>query len=159
MNMTDWNSMNLNHVAGDAWANLEKEKEKLADLGKHWDEGSTTVRAKDQSLEMKFDGRGELTDLTFNPSKYRAMAPAELASVIIETLRKGRAESQEKITQLMGAPSIPGLDMEGLTSGKVRPEEMINSLMEPMLKTLKGFGIDVEPRKPADHQREGRDNG
>ncbi|MFE0022039.1 YbaB/EbfC family nucleoid-associated protein [Amycolatopsis sp. NPDC059021] len=157
--MTDWNSMDPNQVAEDAWATLEKEKQKLAELGKHWDEATTTVRAKDQSLEMKFDGRGELTDLTFNTSKYRSMAPAELASVIVETLRKGRAESQQKVSELMGTAAVPGLDLDGLTSGKVRPDEMINSLMGPMLETLSGFGLDIQPPKPENHKREARENG
>ncbi|MFD9888104.1 YbaB/EbfC family nucleoid-associated protein [Amycolatopsis sp. NPDC059027] len=157
--MIDWNSTDPTQAVDEAWAKLEEEKQKLAELGKHWDEETTTVRAKDQSLEMKFDGRGELTDLTFNTSKYRSMAPAELASVIVETLRKGRAESQQKISELMGGPGIPGLDLDGLVSGKVRPDEMINSLMGPMLETLNGFGIDIEPPKPENQRREARENG
>ncbi|GAA1981824.1 YbaB/EbfC family nucleoid-associated protein [Amycolatopsis minnesotensis] len=157
--MTDWNSTDPNQAVDDAWAALEKEKRKLADLGKHWDEASTTVRAKDQSLEMKFDGRGELTDLTFNTSKYRELAPAQLASVIIETLRKGRVESQQKVSELMGTSSVPGLDLDGLTSGNVRPDEMINSLMGPMLEALNGFGVDIEPPKPENRDRETREHG
>ncbi|GAA4531756.1 YbaB/EbfC family nucleoid-associated protein [Amycolatopsis samaneae] len=157
--MTDWHSMDTDQAVDQAWAKLEEEKEKLAELGKHWDEASTTIRAKDQSLEMTFDGRGELTELTFNPSKYREMPPAQLASVIIETLRKGRAESQQKMSELMGTPAIPGLDLDGLISGKVRPDEMINSMMGPMLETLSGFGLDIEPPKPANQKREAREHG
>lgn len=162
--MTDWSPMDPSLAVDKAWATLEKEKQKLAELGDHWDEASTTVRAKDQSLEMKFDGRGELTELTFNTSKYREMAPAQLASVIVETLRKGREESQQKISDLMGNAGIPGLDLEGLTSGKVRPDEMINSLMGPMLETLSGFGLDIEMpkpenQKPENPKPEARENG
>src|ERR687886_443798 len=105
--MADWDSVDPTHTAEYAWSAVEKETRKLSDLGKHWDEASTTVRAKDDSLEMTFDGRGELVDLVFNTSKYRAMPPAKLARVIVDTLKDGRAQAQQKVSDLMGLGSIP----------------------------------------------------
>jgi hypothetical protein len=157
--MADWNSADPASVADDAMAALERESRKLADLGKHWDEASTTVRSKDHSLEMTFDGRGELVDLVFNAQKYRAMPPAQLAKVIIETQKRGRAEAQQKMNELMGMSDIPGLDLNGLTTGQVRPDEMLSALVGPMFETLNDFGVDVGRPRPADHKREERGNG
>jgi DNA-binding protein YbaB len=151
--MADWNSADPERAMASAMAMFEDESRKLAELGRHWDEASTTVRAKDHSLEMTFDGRGELVDLVFNSSKYRAMPPAQLASVIIETLRAGREQAQQKMNELMGVPDIPGLDLQGLASGKVRPDEMINSLIGPMFDTLNDFGVDSPRPKQNDHTR------
>jgi hypothetical protein len=156
MTMADWNSVDPTRAMEDAWATLETEARKLSDLGKHWDEASTVVRAKDHSLEMTFDGRGELVDLVFNAAKYRALAPAQLAQVIIETLRRGREQAQQKMSELMGSPEVPGLDLNGLASGKVRPDEMLNSLIGPMFETLQSFGVDAEPPRPANRKREER---
>jgi DNA-binding protein YbaB len=154
--MADWNSADPDQAMDAAMAMFENESRKLADLGKHWDEASTTVRAKDHSLEMTFDGRGELVDLVFNSSKYRAMPPAQLAQVIIETLRAGRAEAQQKMAELMGVPDIPGLDLNGLVSGQVRPDQMINSLIGPMFETLNDFGVDAPRPRPDNGTREER---
>lgn len=126
--MVNWNS------ADEAWAAFEDEARKLGELGKLWAETSTTIRAKDHSLEMTFDGRGEPVDLVFNGSKYRQLAPAQLAQTIIETLHNGRAQAQEKMAELMGTPDLPGLDVNGLITGKVRPDELINALVGPMLE-------------------------
>jgi hypothetical protein len=159
--MGDWNSADPSGTAESAWAKVEEETRKLGELGKHWDEASTTVRAKDHSFEMTFDGRGELVDLVFNSSKYRAMPPAKLAQGIIETLREGRAQAQQKANDLMGFGDIPGLDLDGLTSGQLKPEDMLNALMAPMLQTMEEFGVDVNgARQQAKNgKREERDHG
>lgn len=156
--MADWNSAGADPagVAEQAWATFEAEARKLGELGKLWEEASTTVRTKDQSLEMTFDGRGELVDLVFNGSKYRNMAPAQLASVIVETLQKGRAQAQEKMAELMGTPDIPGLDLNGLATGKVKPDEMLNALIGPIFDGLDSFGVDVDLPRPGNRKREER---
>ncbi|MFE3785973.1 YbaB/EbfC family nucleoid-associated protein [Amycolatopsis sp. NPDC059090] len=143
----DWGSLGGDAQKGleDAVAALEAERRKLGEIGKLWDEASTTVRAKDRSLEMTFDGRGELVELTFNGDRYRKLAPQQLASVILETLRKGRAQAQEKLAGAMGGGvGIPGLDIEGVAAGKVRPDEMFQSLLGPMLEGLGGMGLGVD---------------
>lgn len=137
--MVNWNS------AEEAWEAFEDEARKLGELGKLWAESSTTVRTRDHSLEMTFDGRGEPVDLVFNGSKYRQLAPAQLAQIIIETLRKGRAQAQEKMAELMGTPDIPGLDVNGLVTGRIRPDELINALVGPMLE-----GFDEAPEERRD---------
>jgi hypothetical protein len=132
-----------------AWATFETEMEKLGELGKHWDEARTTVHPKDRLLTMTLDGRGELVELVFNGSKYRTLPPAQLAQIIVETLQKGRVEAQQKMSDLMGENSVPGLDLAGMAAGEVRPDEMIKSMFGPMLE---GFGLDIDlsgrrPRK------------
>lgn len=159
--MGDWNSADPSGTAENALAKVAEETRKLGELGKHWDEATTTVRARDHSVEMTFDGRGELVDLVFNAAKYRAMPPAKLAQVIIETLREGRAQAQRKTNELMGFGDIPGLDLDGLASGQVRPDEMLNALMAPMLQTMEEFGVDVAGvrQQVKNGNREDRDNG
>ncbi|TDV42171.1 YbaB/EbfC family nucleoid-associated protein [Actinophytocola oryzae] len=142
--MADWNSADPTQAMDAAFAMFENESRKLAELGKHWEEASTTVRAKDHSLEMTLDGRGELVELVFNASKYRAMPPAQLAQVIVETLRQGRVQAQQKMNDLMGIPEIPGMDLAGLANGQVRPDEMISQLIGPMFDTLNEFGVEAE---------------
>jgi hypothetical protein len=146
--MVDWTS-SFGSDAGieEAMAALEAEKSKLEKLGQLWQEERTTVRAKDHSLSMTFDGRGDLVELVFNESKYRSMAPAQLASVVLETLRKGRSQSLQKMTELMGTGSVHGMDMGALVSGKFDPMEMMDALISPIMEAG-GLGDSVVGRKP-----------
>ncbi|QKV74010.1 YbaB/EbfC family DNA-binding protein [Amycolatopsis sp. Hca4] len=120
----------------EAMAALQREREKLDKLSALWRDGRTTVRAKDQSLSMTFDGRGELVEMAFNEGKYRSLAPAQLASVVVETLQRGKAESMAKVAELMGTGSTSGLDYGAVASGKADPRELLDSLISPMLDSV-----------------------
>ncbi|WP_237774037.1 YbaB/EbfC family nucleoid-associated protein [Actinosynnema sp. ALI-1.44] len=159
--MADWSATGADpdRAMAKALASFEAESRKLEELGKHWEEASTTVRAKDHSLEVTVDGRGELVDLVFNGAKYRKLAPAQLARMIIETLQAARTQAMAKMSDLMGASGIPGLDMNGLVSGKLKPEEMLNALVGPMLDTLEGFGVESPLPRPADRDRKEQGGG
>ncbi|MER5393455.1 YbaB/EbfC family DNA-binding protein [Saccharopolyspora sp. NPDC002686] len=121
-----------------AMAALDEERQRLDEISRIRREETTVVQAKDHSLEMTFDGNGELAELKFNGAKYRTMAPAQLASVIVETLRVGRAQSMEKITSLLSSDLLPGIDLAGVMSGKVDPQSVVDAFMEPMLGMLDG---------------------
>jgi DNA-binding protein YbaB len=140
-----------------AMASFEAESKKLAELGRHWAESSTTARAKDRSLEITVDGRGELVDIVFNSAKYRTLAPPRLAQTIVETLQSARAQAMAKMSDLMGPSGIPGLDLDGLVTGKIKPEEMLDALAGPMLDTLEGFGVESPLPRPAG--RAGKEHG
>jgi hypothetical protein len=128
----------------DPMARLEGERRRLDDLGKVWNEEKTTVRAKDNTFSMTFDGRGDLTEVTFHGSKYKTIAPTELGHRIVETLRQGRTESLEKMAATMNPEGVPGLDVMGIATGKVDPRKAIDALMAPLLE---GFGAPVrDPR-------------
>ncbi|WIX98209.1 YbaB/EbfC family DNA-binding protein [Amycolatopsis mongoliensis] len=120
----------------EALATLERERAKIGKLSELWREGRTTVRAKDQSLSMTFDGRGEVVDLVFNESKYRLLAPAQLANVVVETLQRGKAECMAKMSEVMGAGSASGIDYGEVASGKVDPQQVLESLIGPMLGSV-----------------------
>ncbi len=120
----------MRRMKDEALAALDQQREVARETSRVWREETTTVTAEDRSMSMAFDGRGELTGITFNGSKYRSMAPAQLASVIVEMVRKGRAESMAKLTA--HAPAVPGLDLDGLINGTSDPAEMLEKLLGPM---------------------------
>jgi DNA-binding protein YbaB len=153
--MTDWNAANFRSLdeAGEAaLAALEREQRKLADVTRVIDEETVTVRAKDRSLSITLDGRGEVTNIAFNGTKYRAMAPAELAHLLVETIRAGRAQCVQKMAEAMGQPSLPGIDFAELASGNVNPMEVFDKLITPFLG--EDFGGIVG--RPGRESREGK---
>jgi hypothetical protein len=127
---------------------LAAEQRKLHAMDSKIAEETTTVQAKDRSFSMTFDGRGELTSMTFQGEKYRKMAPAQLANLIVETLRAGRAECMEKLSDFAGEPILPGVDFRDLASGKVSPSELFDSLLSPMIDEVNGvLGRDSDAER------------
>ncbi|WP_033288614.1 YbaB/EbfC family nucleoid-associated protein [Amycolatopsis jejuensis] len=156
--MVDWSMANTDpeRALDEAWKTMEAEKQKLERLGKHWDEATIKVRTKDQSFEMTFDGRGELTDLAFNGDRYRKLPPAQLARMIVDTVTKGRAEAQQKMNEVMGVNPVPGLDLEGVASGKVRPDELLESLLAPMMEGITSLELSNADEPSSAQKRERR---
>jgi DNA-binding protein YbaB len=110
-----------------AMRTFEGEQRKLTDLQQKMEEDSSTVRSKDRSLSMTFDGRGELTGMKFHGTKFRSMAPAELAHLIVETVRAGRTQYLEKMSEDMGE-LMPGLNFADLASGQANPGKILESM-------------------------------
>ncbi|EWM19092.1 YbaB/EbfC family nucleoid-associated protein [Kutzneria sp. 744] len=153
--MNDWNAANfrsLDEASEAALAALEREQRKLADVTRVIDEETVTVRAKDRSLSITLDGRGEVTNIAFNGTKYRAMAPAELAHLLVETIRAGRAQCVQKMTAAMGQPALPDIDFAELASGNLNPMEVFDKLITPFLG--EDFGGIVG--RPGKESREGK---
>ncbi|ANY07694.1 YbaB/EbfC family nucleoid-associated protein [Pseudonocardia sp. HH130630-07] len=131
----------------DPMAIVEAERRKLDEVGRVWDEESSTVRAKDNTFTMTFDGRGEISELTFHGNRYRTLAPAELATRIIDAVKQGRLQSIEKMAEKTG--SIPGLDVVGIATGKVDPRKAIDALMAPFLEDVHAPGVHNREQRGA----------
>jgi hypothetical protein len=136
------------HGTDDPMARLDAERRRLDDLGRVWQEEKTTVRAKDNTFSMTFDGRGDLTEVTFHGSKYKTIAPTELGHRIVETLKQGRLESLEKMAATMNPDSLGGLDLVGIATGKVDPRKALDAVMAPLLE-----GIGAPVYDPKDTRR------
>lgn len=116
---------------------LEQERARVGEVSRVWKEEQTTVVAKDRSFTMTFDGRGDLTDLSFHGTRYRSLAPTELAHLIVATLQSGRLQALERTAAIVQeGGGADGLDLVGLATGKVDPSEMIESLMGSMFAEM-----------------------
>ena len=116
----------------DALVALDNEQRKLREFQEAVAEASTTVRSKDRMISATFDGRGELTELKFHNTRYREMAPAELANAIVKTLADGRGKALAGMAELNGAPKIPGVDFAELASGKADLDKVMGALLGPL---------------------------
>ncbi|UOZ06954.1 YbaB/EbfC family DNA-binding protein [Amycolatopsis sp. WQ 127309] len=156
MVMSEWDSpVDAERALEKAMADLDSERRKLSELGRVWRDEKTTIKSKDQSLSMTFDGRGDLVDLVFNESKYRALPPAQLASVLLETLRRGRAQSMTRMSEVMGlGERTGGMDLSSFASGDFDPEKLIGSLLGPMYEKMDDFGVPM-PGRDAPRRQEG----
>jgi DNA-binding protein YbaB len=108
---------------------LADEQRKLAEFQRKMAEASTVVESANKMVTATFDGRGELVKLTFNNTKFRAMAPAELATTLMDTIKRGRTAAFGQIDQMAGGDVLPGVNFGDLAAGKVDINEMVGTLM------------------------------
>ncbi|SDT66425.1 YbaB/EbfC family nucleoid-associated protein [Actinoplanes derwentensis] len=108
---------------------LAEEQRKLEDFQRKMNEATTVVESSNKMVTATFDGRGELTGLTFNTTRYRTMSPTELASTMLETLRRGRGTAFGKIDEMTGGDVLPGIKFGDLAAGKVDINDVVGTLL------------------------------
>ena len=126
---------------------LEAERRKLRSFQEQMTELTTVVHSPDRMLSMTFTGQGELSKLTFNTTKYRTMAPKELAHVIVTTLAAGRAEAMGKLGDIMGPGALPGTSFSELASGKADLSAVLDNLLSPALQWIADEGHGQPDRR------------
>ncbi|MER5276854.1 YbaB/EbfC family DNA-binding protein [Streptomyces sp. NPDC002809] len=132
----------------EALAEFEETRAKLGEAAATAARISATVMAKDRSVEATVGAQGELTHLRFPTVRYRTMAPAQLASVLMSTIAAARARAAGELAEVYRPfGPIPGLKPDSAqeapgagTFGEVDWGELFAPLIEE--------GLPVPPEQP-----------
>jgi DNA-binding protein YbaB len=81
-------------------ANLTQAQERVAKI-------SRTERSKNRAASVTVDAHGRVTGIEFHGTKYRAMAPAELADLLVTTIRAATAAAHGEVQATMNG-LLPG---------------------------------------------------
>jgi DNA-binding protein YbaB len=114
----------------EALAQAGQAREALSEL-------SATATSKDRLVTATVDARGTLTELKFNSSRYRSMAPSELSAVLTETIGRAQREVTSQMMETFGG--IDGFDLDSVKDMlSSRPEhaelhEMLDAFTEGRL--------------------------
>jgi hypothetical protein len=156
--MTDWISQyrSIEEANDAAMATVERERKKISELTRQMNENTTTVRSKDRSFTVDFDGRGEVIGINFQGTKYRTMAPAEFSHLLVQTIKSGRALCTQKLAEAMGDELLPGVTFTDLASGNLSVEEVFEKVVSPFLGEDYNDGV---LGRPAANEKEGQRNG
>lgn len=90
-----------------------------------------SVTAKDHLLTATVDSGGRLVDLKFHTMRYQQMAPAELAKAIRDVVDSARNQMGAEVSEAISgvaAPTIGGLRLRDLASGRVGMDEFLAHL-------------------------------
>ncbi|XVV13940.1 YbaB/EbfC family nucleoid-associated protein [Actinoplanes sp. CA-131856] len=90
-----------------AMAEFEQHKAKVAGFEARMAEAATTVVAKNRALSVTVNAQGEPTEVKFLTGAYRTMAPAELGSLVAETVRAAQHDARQQAASLF-AELLPG---------------------------------------------------
>ncbi|MFJ8229836.1 YbaB/EbfC family nucleoid-associated protein [Streptomyces sp. NPDC094448] len=100
----------LEEQLAEALAEFEETRTQLEKASAEAARISVTVTSKDRSVEATVGGQGELKNLRFPTSRYRNMAPAELAGTLMATITQARTEAASQLLDLYRPfGPVPGL--------------------------------------------------
>ena len=90
-----------------ALTELREQQEKIRHFNTAQKEQRTTILSKNRMVSVTVDSGGRLTELVFKGNRYRNLAPAELASVVKDTISRAQVAAEEAVR---GAASglLPG---------------------------------------------------
>jgi DNA-binding protein YbaB len=118
-------SSRYEQLADQAAAAYQKRLDDLAESRRKLAEVSATVVAPRQVVSVTVGGQGEITDVKFPVSAYKDMAPAELADVIMKTVKDAREQALGKSAKVL-APMLPeGFSAEAIVTGTADLRSML----------------------------------
>ncbi|MEW1547911.1 YbaB/EbfC family nucleoid-associated protein [Streptomyces tsukubensis] len=121
----------------EALAEFEETRSRLEQASAEAARISVTVTSKDRSVEATVGAQGELKNLRFPTSRYRSMAPAELAGTLMATITRARTEAASQLLDLYRPfGPVPGLSAEA--EGGFAPMSW-----DELLAPLREEGLDV----------------
>ena len=82
-----------------ALTELRESQEKIRQFNTAQKEQRTTILSKNRMVSVTVDSGGRLTDLMFKGNRYRNLAPAELASVVKETITRAQVAAEQAVRE------------------------------------------------------------
>src|SRR5262245_45453526 len=102
-----------NEMTG-ALGELRAKQEEIAAALAKLQETTASATSKDRMLKATVDGQGRLTELAFNGTRWREMAPKELGAKIVEVVADAQRGAAAATSELMGGLVPAGMDLEEL---------------------------------------------
>jgi DNA-binding protein YbaB len=111
-------SISGHDLINEATQELRRQQEQLQKARDKLENTTTKVRSKDGMVTVVLDARGQLASIAFNTQKFRRMAPAELGSILVETIVRAQAESRERVLSAFKDFIPKGLEFTGGIAAK-----------------------------------------
>jgi DNA-binding protein YbaB len=110
-------------------------------------EGSVTkVRSADRMVTITLDMNGFVEAVDFHSQKFRNMAPAQLGSVLAETLRDAQEQARARVLRAY-LPLLPaGMPVDGMPGGR-KLEQMFEEAKRAVADASRGGHQGKEARK------------
>jgi len=98
-------------------ADYQKAREQVSAMQQGLTGATASVRAKNRKVSATVDARGRLTELSFHGQGYRAMAPPDLAKLIMETVNQAHEEAQRELWKSAASFLPAGASLDAVVSG------------------------------------------
>jgi DNA-binding protein YbaB len=93
---------------------------------------TVTTRSKDRTLTVTVGEQGSLRSIKFHGTDYRAMPPAELSAVLVETINTARQELMDKASDIFTPLRGMGSNFRDSMTGGSELDEALAPLLEEL---------------------------
>ena len=99
-------------------AEYQQTRQRLAAMQDGWAGSTATARAKGRQVSATVDGRGRLTEVRFHGQGYRTMSPAELGTLVVETVNRAHADVQRQLWASAAGYLPAGVAVDDVAAGE-----------------------------------------
>lgn len=117
---------------GEVLAQLAERQATLQAARESLEARRVTVTSKDHLVSATVNARGDLSELKFHTTKYRTMAPAQLASVLTQVVTEARAEMAGIVAETFQPLAPQQINLRETMSGN----SSLNSVLEELTAGL-----------------------
>ncbi|MFI6763369.1 YbaB/EbfC family nucleoid-associated protein [Micromonospora sp. NPDC050417] len=127
-----------------AFTEFEEQKVALSDFERKLAESSKTVTAKNRAVSVTVDGQGDLMELKFPTNAYRTMAPAELSSLLVETIREAREQARASTTEMLETYLPGGMASFDMLNNPIDFEEILGEALRTADRMFSGMPSNTD---------------
>jgi hypothetical protein len=125
--------------ADDPINELRRQQARIGAIRKKLGTSPTKVTSKDRGITVTIGQNGTLESIEFNSQKFRKMAPAELGTALVETIRKAQLESRERILRAY-QPVLPNImGIGNVMAGKSSLDEVFEDAIREVEGMMRGI--------------------
>lgn len=115
-------------------AELVRQRQALGDMQRRLAETKVTITSRNHAVSVSLDGQGNVVEIKFPSSKYRAMAPTELGALLVETIGQARTELTGQLAEFLGQ-LMPGTAVLEALNGDFNVETMLDDAIAEAAST------------------------
>ena len=133
-------------ILNEAMAELDKQRTNLNRLHGSMEEVTGSARSKRRQISVTVDARGDITEFKFHGTGYRNLSPAELADLIVQTIRQAREAAQGTLAESLHDSLPAGVSSADLAAGRVDWASAFSdalTLPQPLMDLIGGFEASI----------------
>lgn len=144
-------------VINEMMAELAQQRESMTRLQQSIASVTGSATAPKRQLSVEVDSQGAITELKFLNQAYRSMSGAELASLIVETIREAQRDARTRLAEQVGSVGMAGAEIDDVLNGEIDwgtaftdamsvPKSFLDLLQRPPTDLLDGVDIEAVAR-------------
>jgi YbaB/EbfC DNA-binding family len=104
-------------ILNETMAELERQRNHLTQLHHSLSEVNGSALSKRRQVSVTVDARGDITELKFHGLAYRKLSPAELADIIVDTIRQAQQTARTTVLESLGDSLPADAEVADIVSG------------------------------------------
>jgi DNA-binding protein YbaB len=116
----------------EALAGYEQRRARLRDAQRELGAVTATATAPRRVVKITVGRGGAVTEVKFPTSVYKNMTPAELATVVMQTIEQARSQVLDRAAELLKPTLPPGIDARKLVAGETDLDSLVDARTNPL---------------------------